>query len=477
MRHSTARTPRILCDPETVVAESDCACPDSGISRRQMDVSSFSGKWRRVEELYRASLPGEHTLLFNPTGPAGVVTINEPARALLDRFSTPDLLKDEYERRFAQLGLLRPCNEGMPTIDFQPDTLTAWLHVTNACNLRCTYCYVDKSEESMDLETGRAAIDAIFRSALAHDFAKVKLKYAGGEATLNFDLVRQLHRYARRRAAHVGLVLHEVILSNGVALSNDMLHYIRDAGMRLMLSMDDVASAQDDQRIFINGHPSSHLAARAVELALAQGVRPHLSITLTKHNAANVARVVRFAMDRDVLFNLNFYREKDRGLSHEDLLAEDEQLIAGVRAAFRVIEERLPKHSLIAAMIDRSSFATPHSRPCGAGHNYLVVDQNGSVARCHMEIEQPITSIVADDPLASVRAQQDGFQNLEVTEKEGCRDCTWRYWCAGGCPLLTYRVTGRNDVKSPYCNIYKALYPDLLRLEGLRLLAWHPTVS
>ena len=64
------------------------------------------------------------------------------------------------------------------------------------------------------------------------------------------------------------------------------------------------------------------------------------------------------------------------------------------------------------------------------------------------------------------------MQNLAVEEKEGCRTCEWRYWCAGGCPLVTYKVTGRNDVKSPNCNIYKALFPAALRLEALRLLKY-----
>jgi len=45
-------------------------------------------------------------------------------------------------------------------------------------------------------------------------------------------------------------------------------------------------------------------------------------------------------------------------------------------------------------------------------------------------------------------------------------------WCAGGCPLATYRATGRYDVKSPNCNIYRALFPEALRLEGLRLLKY-----
>jgi uncharacterized protein len=143
-----------------------------------------------------------------------------------------------------------------------------------------------------------------------------------------------------------------------------------------------------------------------------------------------------------------------------------------LRAAFAVIEERLPKRSLIGALVDRSSFAGPHQRSCGAGHNYLVVDHKGGVARCQMEIERTVTNVFAQDPLQEIQLHTTGFQNLAVDEKEGCRDCHWRYWCAGGCSLLTYRVTGRNDVKSPYCNVYKAIYPELLRLEGLRLLKW-----
>jgi len=38
--------------------------------------------------------------------------------------------------------------------------------------------------------------------------------------------------------------------------------------------------------------------------------------------------------------------------------------------------------------------------------------------------------------------------------------------------LLTYKATGRYDVKSPYCRVYKAIYPELLKLEGLRLLKY-----
>jgi uncharacterized protein len=89
-----------------------------------------------------------------------------------------------------------------------------------------------------------------------------------------------------------------------------------------------------------------------------------------------------------------------------------------------------------------------------------------------MEIEKPVTNIYENDPLAFIRADSIHVQNPSVEGKKGCRDCEWRYWCTGGCPLLTYKTSGRYDVKSPYCRVYKAIYPELLRLEGLRLLKY-----
>ena len=38
--------------------------------------------------------------------------------------------------------------------------------------------------------------------------------------------------------------------------------------------------------------------------------------------------------------------------------------------------------------------------------------------------------------------------------------------------MATFAATGRFDVRSPNCRIYKAVYPEAVRLEGLRLLAY-----
>ncbi len=482
--------PVTLYSPVRGQTETDCACPETGFMPTPVRFTDLT-LWQRSPHLYRTSLPEAHEMVFNAARPAGIAVLNRPARRVLDGFATPmtlsqiaqslhDLKPADIHRsvqHFISLNLIRPVADryrpSIPLPARKPVTLTAWLHLTNDCNLCCTYCYLHKTGEAMDEATGKAAVEAVFRSALAHGFQAVKLKYAGGEPTLNFRLVRTLHTQAQTLAATTGLRLSEVLLSNGVALTLPMLSFIQDAGIRLSISLDGLGAVHDAQRAFADGRGTFALVEQNIDRALAHDVRPYLSITVTARNVHVLAEVVTFALDRELLFNLNFYRPRASKGVQDDLGVKDESLIVGLRRAFAVIESRLPSYSLIGALVDRANFGTPHSRACGAGHSYLVIDTQGRVAPCQMEIERPVTTIFAEDPLAAIRQQDEGFRNIAVEEKADCRGCLWRYWCAGGCPLLTYRATGRCEAPSPYCRVYRALYPDVVRLEGLRLLKWH----
>lgn len=101
----------------------------------------------------------------------------------------------------------------------------------------------------------------------------------------------------------------------------------------------------------------------------------------------------------------------------------------------------------------------------------MVINYDGNVAKCQMEMEQPVTTIHVDDPLTFIRADTIGIQNLGVEQKE-LDKCVWRYRCTGGCPRLTFHRTGRYNAKSPMCEIYEAILPEIVRLEALRLVRY-----
>ena len=476
------------------VAENHCACAeanaDMGLSKYSFKASTLRNEvviadllWQRAAGNHISALPDQHSVTFAPHNPRQIAVLNSAARQLLESFTKPIVLtqalllapesaKSETLRgthQLAALGLLQPLNAAITRTPVTSRTLSTWLHLTDACNLRCPYCYVTKSAARMDAQTGQAAIDAIFRSALRNGYRTVKLKYAGGEPTLHFDLVRLLHSQAMALASESGLALQEVILSNGVALTSSILDFLKDAGIRLMISLDGLGTDHDRQRPFEDGAPSSGHVLQAIDQAIMRGLRPHISISVRSENLASLAETVRFVLDRDLLFNLNFVRE-----ALPTSTGWEAEFIAGIQAALAVIEARLPQRRLIDTLLDRCNFAGAHDYSCGAGRDYMAVSPRGTVARCHVTLSQPVGDVWAEDPLEAIRAtpSQTEFQMLSVNTKTDCRNCTWRSVCAGGCPLQTTCTKGRADVASPYCKIYRAILPELVRLEGLRILKW-----
>ena len=123
-------------------------------------------------------------------------------------------------------------------------------------------------------------------------------------------------------------------------------------------------------------------------------------------------------LDRDLSFTISFYRENDCGGSFQQLQLDEQRIVAGMRAAYAVIERHPPRWSLLGALLDRADLSMPHRRTCAVGENYLVIDHHGRIAKCQMTIEQPVTTVAAANPLALIRADQIGVQNVPVDQKE-----------------------------------------------------------
>lgn len=447
----------------------DCAC--------EMASSTVPIRPQRTDRLVAdpdtrvIALDSNAWLLFSPlTG--RLVVVNQAGLDLWQHFTQPHLpwhQSDEVtETALSQLwagGLLGPW-PNIPVNEPEPDTLVAWLHLSNACQLKCHYCYLAKSGDRLDQATGEAAISAIFRSALRHGFRRIKLKYAGGEPTLNFRLALKLHDLARQLADRHDLDLRAVVLSNGQGWTNPMVEAVAERSIDVMISLDGLARSHDRLR----GQGTFAAAIRTVERLQAAQVMPCISTTITALNLAGLAEWVAWLLNRHLPFSLNFYRRPANRTSPDPLEVEPAALIAGLRSVYHEIETHVPRPCLLGSLLDRAFPGRPHRRPCAVGCNYLVIDTAGRIASCQMALDQTVTHVTDADPLAVLQANRTGIQNLPVDERDGCRFCPWRYSCAGGCPAETYRQAGRYDVPSPYCGVYRELLPDVLRLEGLRLL-------
>lgn len=462
--------------------DGDCACSPAVLPFQVLITNiNIEGKLKIAPSSSNLALDDEFSIWFGPNHRP--VVLNKIASEIVFLFKNPTTISETYKsfidlapetiydtvEELRQFRLLINEDEFIE-IGSDPQVVSAWVHITDRCNLRCEYCYLPHVKEDMSWEIGVTTIDAIIKSAIVQGVQKVKIKYAGGEPLIRSDFLFDLHNYARKEAGVFGIELDAIVLSNGTLLNEGIIQKMKETSLRLMVSLDGLGKQHDIQRPYAGGKGSFDDVKRGILLALNHQIRPDISITISGKNSQGVSEVVEWVLDNDLPFSLNFYRENELSMNTESLQFEEVNITRGMLEAYKVIENHLPKRSLLSSLVDRANLSSPHLKTCGVGQNYLVFDQNGKVSKCQMAMKHSISNAQSENLLTIIQEDKTGIQNLSVEEKEGCKDCEWKYWCAGGCPLVTFRATGRYDVKSPNCNIYKTLYPEAMKLEGLRII-------
>ncbi len=197
----------------------DCACDLSPLAELGSDISLSLGMFETEFVISPNSqimnLDDTYSICYGTNHKVAV--LNESALYLRNIFTNfhklDDIKIDNYHisqtdlqtaiQELYQARLIVPKNSSFHLNEI-PETLSAWLHITDRCNLRCDYCYLPHLAKDMSIEIGRAAIESIFRSASLNNYRRVKLKYAGGEALLCSPLIKELHLYAQslRRKRH-----------------------------------------------------------------------------------------------------------------------------------------------------------------------------------------------------------------------------------------------------------------------------------
>ncbi len=484
MLDSVAR-PQILHSPMDLSHAGQCDCGPACVLALRHHAPTLLPAEPLVAQapLYPISSQGEWQVTFNPAGPVGVVALNATACRVLAAFDIPTCVDglparlvdlpaaaaQEAAHTLTQVGLLRP----LITPSTQPASspiLSAWLHISETCNLHCPYCYVPHRPRTATPEMGQHAVDRLVDLATRHNYTALQVKYAGGEPTLNLPAVWATHDHAVRRTAEAGLELQEVLLTNGVDLSDATLSLVAQAGMGLVISLDGGPAHHSQTRNRPDGSRTYDSVVSTIDRALAHGLRVDISITLTALNLDGVPDAVAFALSRNLPFSLNFYRDCHTGqkmaravLSH--LQPDPDRLIQVIGRALALADQHLSYPLPFTGILDRARLDLPHHYPCSAGRDYLAIDPRGRVAACQMLLEEPWADLEDADPLATVRRRgENTFKS--VLDRPDCRYCQWQTACSGGCPLLR-----QTPLHHSYCRVYRTLLPELVRLEGKRLIA------
>jgi uncharacterized protein len=354
--------------------------------------------------------------------------------------------------------------------EWKPTEVTLFL--TNACNLRCTYCYASAGEYkgSMDLPTAFKAIDLIVRNAVERKESHIRVSYhGGGEPTLEWETLTKSAQRAQALAKENNLDLHLSIATNGVLPAWKVDWLARNMN-DFSISFDGPAWVQDNYRPTVSGKGSAETVEATLRHLDSHGVTYGVRLTVTEDSVDHLEEIVSHILKRyspsaihlEPLFSHGRARTKGLAAPHASAFIDN----------FRRAQKIAEGYGLdLYYSGARTEVITDTF--CGVPEGSFNVTPEGLLTSC-FEVCHPEDEFADEFFYGELDAKSNEFRVSKkqlkvlaghtVRERVECANCFCKWHCAGDCiakNMQSDEHPGQN-LKAARCIINQELTRDRL---------------
>lgn len=364
------------------------------------------------------------------------------------------------------------------------------LIVTDACNCRCSYCYVDgdgmTKPSGMSLRVAIDSIDWLISNSSKHKHLLVC--FFGGEPLLRVNLIAEIIEYAERRGLESEKRFQFIIVTNGTILNEQIIDMLKRFDIELQISLDGIGLEHDRNRIFANGKGTYSTIIKSIKKLRRAGIQ--FSIRATVDDNRNPARVKNELSELGAGRIKLYWSTPKSGSMLSDrrpvelyqrmTIAERDYFLDAVASRDHQRVSRLAAVSDLPGLFARLHYAEPKFSYCNAGHGYLAVSPTGEIYVCHRFTGK------SNYRLGSIyQSSLSDFDDreMQVMRQDQCSNCFARFLCGGGCFSDNLAMTGDTGIPAnDFCDLKRTQVEsvaylsaefgeeDLLFLEECRIL-------
>lgn len=321
---------------------------------------------------------------------------------------------------------------------------SAYVHVTQRCNLRCLGCYSDGPDRN---RLGDPTVNDLARAfGILAEWGVRSINISGGEPFLRPDLPQIC------QAAKAAGIERITVLSNGLALDGNAVQAAAPYVDCISISFD---GPSEDAPALIRGRQSFSALCDGLDTIAAAGVAPHIIATIHRLNTGDLESYVKLSQQKGTTLNFSLL-----SCCTEEALApllHDEASLRDLGRGMFALGEVLPQAALDAPL----SLNLALKDACGAGRSTLSLAADGTVYPCHMLHcrEFAFGNAFTDDAatlFASPAAEH--FATMSLDSIGECADCDYRHLCGGGCRARAFHEDGSLEAKDPFCAMILEFY-------------------
>lgn len=325
------------------------------------------------------------------------------------------------------------------------------LHVAHTCNLNCEYCFAGQGryhgkDAIMSFEVGKKALDFLVENSGSRH--NLEVDFFGGEPLVNFNVVKELVKYARSIEKEKDKHFRFTLTTNGVLLNDDVIDFLNKEMDNVVLSLDGRKEVNDLKRKRLDGKGSYDIIVPHFQnFVKKRGNKEYyMRGTFTRNN-------LDFTNDIFHMLDLGFTElsmepvvskpDTDYALREEDLDKIYEQYEILAKEMIKRRRECNP-FTFYHYMIDLTGGPCIYKRitGCGSGTEYLAVSPNGDFYPCHQFVgEKEFLMGNVNEGITNTKLR-DEFKLCNVYSRKECENCWAKLYCSGGCSANSYHTTG-----------------------------------
>jgi len=327
------------------------------------------------------------------------------------------------------------------------------LMLTEDCNQRCDYCFVEGKNPSnpMDMETAEKAVDLLFD--LSRNNPDLKILLFGGEPMLAFDLIKDIVLYIEEKQAGSGQKVSFDMTTNGTLFDEVRISFLAKHHVKYLLSIDGDQETHDLHRKSVDGESSYLRIIR--NLSLFKSYQPWLGARITVQPDTvdkiynNVIHLAELGFNQFLVGPATGVAWSDRGLdTYRDQMIQvtvwlKAELDKGRHFRINTLEES------VSMMSRKINFWG-----CRAGRHSITVTARGTIFPCSKMLG--VDNLEGICPLGTL---EDGIIEINnrlalcgmvPVDRQTCIDCRWADTCMGGCFATNYQATGSLFSPDPF---------------------------
>lgn len=328
----------------------------------------------------------------------------------------------------------------------QQSLSSAYLHVTQRCNLDCLGCYsFSQSRNSLrdpDLNQIKQALKFLRNAGINN------LVISGGEPFLRNDLADIID------FAFDGLGMSNIsIITNGTVQKQEFLKPLVGKVTQIAVSIDGYSQ---DCTPYIRKEQRFEDLVATIKSIQAVGINAHIIPTLHKKNYADAPKYAQLAKDLGVTMNFSLLSYPETDIPTANLLPTNKELteLGKISMALSANNDILFRDTPLGLSL--------HARKnCGLARGMVSIDADGEVYPCHMmhDAQFSFGNAFSDDSESILNsASRTNFCSSSVDHYSECKVCDIRYLCGGGCRARAFYSSGLANGKDSYCEMIKEFY-------------------